>query len=206
MKIANHASQNRDRRDDSLFRRLFGALFYLGDVYEPQEDSMLVLETLEAEMLDGKELLDVGCGSGVLSLFAASRGAKVTACDVDHLAIENVTRAARTLGLDVRAVISDVWSRISESFDVVLMNPPYLPSEHSIDAAVDGGRDGIAILERFAEELPSHLQPGGFALVLVSSVTSWQQVFKPTEFEVTLVVRKKLFFEELSVLRIKPRV
>ncbi len=206
MKIANHASQNRDRGDDSLFRRLFGALSYRRDVYEPREDSLLMLETLEAEMLHGKELLDVGCGSGVLSLFAASRGAKVTACDVDDLAIENVTRAARTLGLNVRAVVSDAWSRISESFDVVLMNPPYLPSEHSIDAAVDGGRDGIAILERFAEELRSHLQPGGFALVLVSSVTSWQQVFKPTEFEVTLVVRKRLFFEELSVLRIKPRV
>ncbi len=204
--MASPASQNRDRRDESLFHRLFGALSYQGDVYEPREDSLLMLETLEAEMLHGKELLDVGCGSGVLSLFAASKGAKVTACDVDDLAIENVTRAARKLGLNLRAVVSDAWSSISESFDVVLMNPPYLPSNHSTDAAVDGGRDGIAIVERFADELPSHLHSGGFALVLVSSVTSWQHVFKPTEFEVTLVGRKSLFFEELSVLRITPRV
>ncbi len=204
--MANPASQNRDRRDESLFQRLFGALSYQGDVYEPREDSLLMLETLEAETLHGKELLDVGCGSGVLSLFAASKGAKVTACDVDDLAIENVIRAARKLGLNVRAVVSDAWSSISESFDVVLMNPPYLPSDHFGDAAVDGGRDGIAIVERFADELPSHLHPGGFALVLVSSVTSWQQVFKPTKFEVTLVGRKRLFFEELNVLRIKPRV
>ncbi len=56
-------------------------------VYPPSEDSFLILQTLSKFVLRGSEVCDLGTGSGILGLFCASKGAKVTVTDINELAL-----------------------------------------------------------------------------------------------------------------------
>ena len=61
---------------------------YFEDVYEPKEDSFLLAKAVQVEQ--GQEILDLGCGAGLVSIVAAKQGAKVTAVDVNKSALDNV--------------------------------------------------------------------------------------------------------------------
>lgn len=76
----------------------------------------------------GKKVLDVGTGSGLLALFAAQKGARVTALDINPLAVQTAGENARRNGLELLLLESDLLDRLSaQHFDVVLINPPYYP-------------------------------------------------------------------------------
>ena len=60
----------------------------LPDVYNPSDDSFLLLETME--VAPGQEFLEMGCGTGIVSLHAAKAGANVTAVDVSPAAVDCV--------------------------------------------------------------------------------------------------------------------
>ncbi len=83
----------------------------------------LCLEWIEAQALDGRTVLDVGCGSGILALAALRLGAAAaTACDVDPQALlatrDNAAKNALSERLDIAADVG----RIDGTFDVVLAN------------------------------------------------------------------------------------
>jgi ribosomal protein L11 methyltransferase len=60
------------------------------------ESTQLALKLLEEESLEGKRVLDIGCGSGILSILAAKRGAKeILAIDIDPLAVEETEENAQ---------------------------------------------------------------------------------------------------------------
>jgi len=175
-------------------------------IYAPSDDSLLMIDAIAHLPLSGKKVLDVGTGSGVIALYCAMHGAKVTAGDIDQGAIEQVSQAAATLRVQINACLSDLFSSINARFDLILFNPPYLPSLEIADRSIDGGPDGTVLANRFLAELASHLAPGAEAYLLLSSVNdpaSVQLRQKKLEFEV--VARKALFFEELQVLRVRPR-
>ena len=74
----------------------------------------------------GKTVLDVGTGSGLLALFAARQGASVTALDINPAAVEAARRNARANGLAVKVVESDLFAGLpAQTFDMILINPPY---------------------------------------------------------------------------------
>jgi release factor glutamine methyltransferase len=134
------------------------------------------------------------------------QGADVTASDIDELAIKEVGRAARTLGVPLKLIVSDLFSNVSGQFDLILFNPPYLPSKGCEDRSVDGGPEGTMLTNRFLNALPTHLDRGAQALLLVSSLndpTALQLRHHNLEFET--VTRRSLFFEELQVLRVRLR-
>lgn len=68
----------------------------------PDPNTGALLSALEP--LDGKTVLDLGCGAGILSAWLAQRGAHVTAIDVSPASIERAAELAETLGLDIELV------------------------------------------------------------------------------------------------------
>lgn len=86
-----------------------------------------LLETFEFESLTGKRVLDLGCGYGLLALKAALGGAEVTAVDDDLTAVRSTYQNAKTYGLDIRCLHSDIISELKEElyFDACIMNPPF---------------------------------------------------------------------------------
>jgi release factor glutamine methyltransferase len=79
--------------------------------------------------LKGRSFLEIGCGSGALSLLALSKGARVTAVDLNPGAVEvTLKNIRRNLGERVAADVyrSDVFSEVPvRKFDVIVVNPPY---------------------------------------------------------------------------------
>jgi release factor glutamine methyltransferase len=165
-----------------------------------------MIEALSTVSVAGKDALDMGTGSGVLGLICAQSGGHVTVTDVDNLALENVQIVASELNLNIRALNSDIFSNITDSFDVVLFNPPYLPSDKITDRTVDGGLGGRLFLDQFLNDLSPHLKTDGFAMLLVSSLNNPQSIrdaHPETSFEV--VAERNLFFEKIQVLLCRTR-
>ncbi len=175
-------------------------------VYAPSDDSLLMIDAIANHPLTGKKILDMGTGSGVLSLYCAMHGAEVTASDVDRPAVEEVGRRADELGVQVKLCTSDLFSNISDRFDLILFNPPYLPSVEVVDSTVDGGPGGTMLADRFLDELPPHLSTAAEAFLLLSSINYPIAIqLRHTDLEFVTVAKKSLFFEELQVLRVRLR-
>jgi len=151
----------------------------LPGVYAPQDDTALLAGVLSDEPLAPDALvLDVGTGSGALALVAARRGARVTAVDVSRRAVYAARLNAWRAGLRIRALRGNLFTPVAgETFDLVLANPPYVPTPHGHQEprgrarAWDAGHDGRLVLDRICGQAPKLLRPGG-VLLLVHSVLS----------------------------------
>jgi release factor glutamine methyltransferase len=166
-------------------KEFFSLEFEVGPaVLVPRPDSeWLVTATLElVKPIAEPSVLDVGTGSGCLAIAVAVRhkGARVTAIDISPEALAVAGRNASKHGVAerVRFLQGDLLAPLGpeELFDVLLSNPPYIPSgevaglepevrDHEPRLALDGGVDGFAVFERLLAEAPAHLKPGGHLLV-----------------------------------------
>ena len=88
---------------------------------------ILLKYLLQFDLLD-KKVLELGAGSGMISLFAARNGAVVTASDINPLAIESIQTSLEKNKLNGSLLLSDLFQNIPiQIFDFVLINPPYYP-------------------------------------------------------------------------------
>jgi release factor glutamine methyltransferase len=151
----------------------------LPGVYAPQDDTALLAGALSDEPLaPGARVLDVGTGSGALALVAARRGARVTAVDVSRRAVCAARLNAWRAGLRVRALRGNLFAPVAgESFDLVLANPPYVPTPDAHREprgrarAWDAGHDGRLVLDRICRDAPALLRPGGVLLLVHSALS-----------------------------------
>lgn len=114
--------------------------------------------------------LDMGTGSGVGAVFAARRGYRVMAVDVNPHAVRCARINALMNRLEERIEVrrGDLFQPVEgERFDLVLFNPPFFLGEPR--SALDRAWRSSDVLERFAAGLPSALVPGGRALVVLST-------------------------------------
>ncbi|MGA3109854.1 MAG: HemK2/MTQ2 family protein methyltransferase [Candidatus Bathyarchaeia archaeon] len=175
-------------------------------VYAPSDDTFLMIDAIATLSIEGKEVLDLGTGSGLLGLYCALHSAHVTASDIDEAAINHTANAARLLGVELKLVVSDLFSNVPGQFDLILFNPPYLPSKDIHDKTVDGGHRGTVVINRFLRELPLHLRTDGEALLLVSSFNSPEALPQTHNmFDFSTIAERALFFEELKILRVRLR-
>jgi release factor glutamine methyltransferase len=86
----------------------------------------LLLKFIEDFSLEGKKMLELGAGSGLIAFDAASKGAYVTATDISPIAISALKKnaAANELALDI--IQSDLFEKLPvEPYDIIAINPPY---------------------------------------------------------------------------------
>jgi release factor glutamine methyltransferase len=155
------------------------------DVLVPRpETEGLVAWALEA-LAERPEpvVADLGTGSGAIAcaIAQAAPRAEVLAVELSGGALAVASRNVRALGLAtrVRLLAGDLFAplgSIPASLDLVVTNPPYLPSaviaslppevsRHEPRAALDGGPDGLAVIRRIVAGAPAVLRPAGLLLM-----------------------------------------
>jgi release factor glutamine methyltransferase len=168
----------------------------LTDTYIPAEDTFFLAGHIAKE--SGHAALEIGTGSGYLAKILEKNFALVVATDIDLAALksqENITQ---------NNICCDGADALAVKFDLVVCNLPYLPSDHITDKAVDGGHDGLVIPIRIIKSASTCLDPGGKMLLLTSSLANYQKLMEQLRelgFTVKVLAKKKLFFEELIILK-----
>ena len=174
--------------------------------YEPREDSFLILEALAELSLGGLRVLDMGTGSGILAVYCARRGADVTASDIDIEAIRALQLTCDRMGISIKLVTCDLFSKIPERFDIVVFNPPYLPSSTIGDRTTDGGEAGTEVISRFLSELTQHVVENGRGMLVISSLNDPERLMmRHPDLSFKTLRERSLFFERLYVLEARAR-
>lgn len=95
-------------------------------VYKPLENEQASSQYCR----EGDRVLDLGCGSGVASVFCAPRAREVVAVDISQAAVKNTEENCRIHGLaNVTVMQSDMFARVEGKFDLITANAPYIDDE-----------------------------------------------------------------------------
>ena len=185
-----------------------------GDVYLPREDSFLLAEVLEDEIQAGERVLDLGTGSGLLSLVAARRAEKVVGVDINKGAVNAARENSTRNGFENTCFFkSDLFEEISGEFDLVVFNPPYLPAGEENKKELQGseqwlgGEEGTEVIKEFSKSVSDYLSKGGRILMAISSHTGLgetTEILNEEGLEVEVLKKRKISWETLYVIRSEP--
>lgn len=224
-------------------------------IYEPAEDSYLLLDTLSAPAEStwlqqrfhsrSPVVVEVGSGSGVVIAFLTANAEQIFGRPIISLGVDVNTNACKATKQTVVKAINDQKSRSTylasvcsdlcsslhpESIDVLVFNPPYVPSEqlpslpnvtrayrdkfehdsHLLSLSYDGGEDGMETTNRLLEQIPVVLNRQGVAYVLLCAQNKPNVVKEsikelpngPWLVETVGTSGKKAGWEKLQIMRI----
>lgn len=178
------------------------------EVYEPCDDSFLLMDCLEGHIRRGEKVLDMGTGTGILGIFCAKQGASVVCADINAFAVKLARENAKLNSVRIKVVRSDMFEKIAGKFDVIIFNPPYLPTAKQdkipgvLNYAFDGGKKGNDAIMRFMCDFPKRLAKGGRAYLLLSSLNDIDKILaklKKEKFSAEKVAERAFDFERLCV-------
>ena len=197
---------------------------YSEDVYEPAEDTFLLLDALEADMdflvqLRPLICLEVGTGSGIVLTSLATiigKNAAYLATDVNCKAACCSVETGLINGVNFDAVIDDLGRsmipRLQNMVDVLVFNPPYVvtPSDEvgskSLEAAWAGGIDGREVIDRFLPIAANMISRNGVMYMVLIDKNKPEEVKNDMEvlgLKGEIVVKRKAGIENLMIMKFK---
>jgi len=141
----------------------------------PRPETEELVELILSENPENSlSILDIGTGSGAIALaLAKNRPAwSVTAADISQEALNLASENAKNQKLNIFFKKSDCFAEISEKYDIIVSNPPYISREDESEVGLNvlhsephlalfADEDGLAIYRRIAEDAKYHLKDGG---------------------------------------------
>ena len=141
----------------------------------PRPETEELVELILAENPDmNLSVLDIGTGSGAIALaLAKNRSAwSVTAADISQEALDVASENAKNQKFNIFFKKSDCFAEISEKYDIIVSNPPYISREDESEVGLNvlysephlalfADEDGLAIYRRIAEDAKDYLKDGG---------------------------------------------
>jgi release factor glutamine methyltransferase len=163
--------------------------------YIPAEDSFFLADYIKNKQ--GKSALDIGTGSGIIAKTLSKNFPLVVATDINISALK---KAHETVD---NCICCNAADALQSSFDLIVCNLPYLPSDELLDPAVDGLHDGIDIPSVIIKSASQRIIKNGKLIFLTSSLANYEvliQLCKSLGFDTNIAEKKKLFYEELIIV------
>ncbi len=163
--------------------------------YTPAEDTYFLEDNLVNEK--GKCALDIGTGSGYLTRTLSKNFSQVIGTDIDFNSLINQNKKIKN------RICCDAADALNCKFDLIVCNMPYLQSDEIDDRRVDGGKEGVVVPLKIIKSAVKCLSDSGKMLFVTSTLANYEKLIKKTKelgFNVNIVARKKLFFEELLLV------
>lgn len=178
-------------------------------VYEPSDDTFLLAKNLEIK--EGQSVLEIGTGSGLVSMYASLLTDDITATDINYNALELAERNFKLNNIDtIKLEFGDLFEPVkNKKFDVLLFNTPYLPTDtddiidDDLNYAFDGGLDGRNVIDRFLNEAPNHLNDKGIIQMIQSSLSDTERtldILDSKGFIAEVAKSERFFFEEIVLI------
>lgn len=196
-------------------------------IYQPAEDSYLLSKTLKdylnslKNQSSGKSsqpskkfnditdisILDMGSGSGIQAKTCRDLGfSNILTADINPEAVKLLKKQK------FKTIKTNLFSNINkkQKFNLIIFNPPYLPEDRlepeDSRLATTAGKNGNEIIIKFLKQVKSHLNKNASILLLFSSLSKPDIIKKHAEqlgFNMKLLNKKKIFFEELFVYELR---
>ncbi len=183
---------------------------------ETEELAERTIAEVSAMQSEGRKIrvLDLCTGSGAIALAVALKsGAEVSASDVSEGALQVARANALNADADIKFIKSDMWTDIADEFDVIVSNPPYIPTEDikTLDGrvkgfepllALDGGDDGLRFYREIALGLDGHLAKDG-ALLLEFGINQADAVAGIFSDYDTRIIKDMAGIERIAIVKRK---
>lgn len=159
----------------------FGNKFFIDEnVLIPRDDTEISVEAL-IDIFENNSIrssLEIGAGSGIVSITMAMRYSDVnfTAVDISDYAIKNTKKNIERFNLEnIKVLKSNLYENIEESYDIIYSNPPYIKSkdieelqaevkDYEPMLALDGGVDGLFFYREIINGLDKYLNKNGYVV------------------------------------------
>lgn len=153
----------------------------------PRQETELVVEKALSYVKPNSKVLDMCSGSGAVGItIALNTKCSVTLADISDKALALSVKSAEKLKAKVKTVQSDMFGNIKGKYDLIVSNPPYIPTadidtlddkvkKYEPHLALDGGDDGLKFYRIIAEQAQQHMNKGG-VLVLEIGYNQGQDV------------------------------
>ncbi len=212
------------------------------NVYYPSDDSYLIIDYFKKNVCDNYfdgikiekigRILDLGTGTGVIAIFMlylrecyTKFNAKIYASDIlkEALACAKMNEELNNFKGQIQFFHSNLFSSfpdtLKHAFDMIIFNPPYLPSSnlidisqnsHKIDYSWDGGAVGSEVILDFLEKAKDFLNISPRKKSYLYFISSSRTDLKELEiniikkgFKNTIVEKKHVFFEDIILNRVE---
>lgn len=145
------------------------------NVLIPRQDTETLVEQVLKIVKPGMKVLDLCTGSGCVLISVLKNAPELTVMgsDISKTALLVAKENAKLHEVDAEWVRSDLFDNITETFDVIMANPPYIPTGEILslmpevrdfepENALDGGADGLDFYRKIAGQVKDYLNPGGY--------------------------------------------
>lgn len=145
------------------------------NVLIPRQDTETLVEQVLKIVKPGMKVLDLCTGSGCVLISVLKNAPELTGMgsDISKAALLVAKENAKLHEVDAEWVRSDLFDNITETFDVIMANPPYISTGEILslmpevrdfepENALDGGADGLDFYRKIAGQVKDYLNPGGY--------------------------------------------
>ena len=180
----------------------------------PETEELVELAAAAFERRGRYEFVDMCTGSGCIAVALAHKfpNAVVLAVDKSEVALKVAQENIRAHHFENRIQLlqSDIWENVMGAFDLIISNPPYIPTadlagltrevQHEPRLALDGGEDGYAVTRPLCAAADGYLKPGGLLALELCDGQAWPLARGLAEIGWKAEVKKDIFNIERFVL------